>query len=154
MNEPRHLAKRAMFVAIRLAVAVSATGGITFLCFRLLPVNATTAGFCFLVEVLIIATVWGLIEAMVTSLVAMLCFNFFFFPPVGTLTIAEHNCAMHAVAEQFPEVCDTELGFLRDLLGPDLERRSHIVRGCNACEYTINVVQPPKRADDAPVEPL
>jgi two-component system, OmpR family, sensor histidine kinase KdpD len=89
MNEPRHLAKRAMFVAIRLAVAVSATGGITFLCFRLLPVNATTAGFCFLVEVLIIATVWGLIEAMVTSLVAMLCFNFFFFPPVGTLTIAD-----------------------------------------------------------------
>ena len=89
MNESRHLAKRAMFVAIRLAVAISATGGITFLCFRLIPVNATTAGFCFLVEVLIIATVWGLIEAMVTSLVAMLCFNFFFFPPVGTLTIAD-----------------------------------------------------------------
>jgi two-component system, OmpR family, sensor histidine kinase KdpD len=52
-------------------------------------VNATTAGFCYLVEVLIVATVWGLREAVVTSLVAMLCFNFFFFPPVGTLTVAD-----------------------------------------------------------------
>jgi two-component system sensor histidine kinase KdpD len=85
----RQFAKRAVFGAIRLAVAIAATAGITFLCFRLIPVNATTAGFCYLVEVLIIATVWGLREAVVTSLVAMLCFNYFFFPPVGTLTVAD-----------------------------------------------------------------
>lgn len=57
----------------------------------------------------------------------------------GTLTIAEHNCAMHAVAERFPEVCESELEFLRDLLGADVERRQHIVSGCNSCEYAISV---------------
>jgi two-component system, OmpR family, sensor histidine kinase KdpD len=85
----REFAKRAGFAAIRLAVAVAATAGITFLCFRLTPVNATTAGFFYLVEVLIIATAWGLREAVVTSIVAMLCFNYFFFPPVGTFTISD-----------------------------------------------------------------
>jgi two-component system sensor histidine kinase KdpD len=85
----QELAKRAGPVAIRLAVAIAVTAGITFLCFRLTPVNATTAGFCYLVEVLIIATLWGLREAVVTSIVAMLCFNYFFFPPVGTLTVAD-----------------------------------------------------------------
>jgi two-component system, OmpR family, sensor histidine kinase KdpD len=89
MDELRQLAKRAVPAAIRLAVAIAVTAGITFLCFRLIPVNATTAGFCYLVEVLIIATVWGLREAVVTSIVAMLCFNYFFFPPVGTFTISD-----------------------------------------------------------------
>jgi two-component system sensor histidine kinase KdpD len=89
MDGSGQFAKRAGHAAIRLAVAIAGTTGITFLCFRLIAVNATTAGFCYLVEVLIIATVWGLREAVVTSLVAMLCFNFFFFPPVGTLTVAD-----------------------------------------------------------------
>ena len=79
MDELRLLARRAVAAAIRLSAAVAATAGITFLFFRLIPVNATTAGFCYLVEVLVIATVWGLSEAVVTSIVAMLCFNYFFF---------------------------------------------------------------------------
>jgi two-component system sensor histidine kinase KdpD len=36
-----------------------------------------------------IATAWGLAEATISSVVAMLCFNFFFFPPVGTFTVAD-----------------------------------------------------------------
>jgi DeoR family suf operon transcriptional repressor len=52
--------------------------------------------------------------------------------------LAEHNCAMHAVAQRFPEVCDTELVFLTELLGPGVQRERHIVSGCNACEYAIN----------------
>jgi predicted ArsR family transcriptional regulator len=55
--------------------------------------------------------------------------------------IAEHNCAMQAVAARFPEVCHEELRFLQDLLGPGVERRSHIVAGCNACEYSVSLVQ-------------
>ncbi|MDH3496563.1 MAG: transcriptional regulator [Gemmatimonadota bacterium] len=51
--------------------------------------------------------------------------------------LAEHNCAMHAVAQRFPEVCDTELQFLTELLGPGVQRERHIVSGCNACEYAI-----------------
>jgi DeoR family suf operon transcriptional repressor len=55
----------------------------------------------------------------------------------GALRLAEHNCAMHAVAQRFPEVCDTELQFLTELLGPGVHRDRHIVTGCNACEYAI-----------------
>jgi DeoR family suf operon transcriptional repressor len=55
--------------------------------------------------------------------------------------IAEHNCAMHAVATRFPEVCEEELEFLKRVLGREVERKSHIVAGCNACEYSVNLVQ-------------
>jgi len=53
------------------------------------------------------------------------------------LRLAEHNCAMHAVAQRYPEVCDTELVFLTTVLGPGVQRDRHIVTGCNACEYAI-----------------
>ncbi len=68
--------------------------------------------------------------------------------------IAEHNCAMHAVAERFPEVCHEELEFLKQVLGRDVERKSHIVAGCNACEYSVGLVQlaDPRRAAMAPQE--
>lgn len=55
--------------------------------------------------------------------------------------IAEHNCAMHAVAERFPEVCQEELEFLKAVLGTAVERKSHIVAGCNACEYSVGIGQ-------------
>lgn len=62
---------------------------ITALCFRLFSVNATTAGFAYLLGVLAIATAWGLAEAIVASVVAMFCFNFFFLPPIGQFTVAD-----------------------------------------------------------------
>lgn len=67
----------------------------------------------------------------------------------GQLTIAEHNCAMHAVAEQFPEVCESELVFLRELLGEQVERTMHIVAGCNACEYAIRTGGPDSAQEQA-----
>ena len=57
------------------------------------------------------------------------------------VSIAEHNCAMHAVAERFPEVCHEEMEFLKLVLGHEVERKSHIVAGCNACEYSVSLVQ-------------
>jgi DeoR family suf operon transcriptional repressor len=53
----------------------------------------------------------------------------------GTLT--EHNCAVRAVAERFPEVCAAEARFFEALLGGVVERRMRIVDGCNACEYDV-----------------
>ena len=55
----------------------------------------------------------------------------------GAFRLSEHNCAIRAVAERFPEVCAAEERFLREVLGAQVERRSHIPSGCNACEYTI-----------------
>ena len=59
------------------------------ICYRLLPVNATTVALLMLLLVLGAATKWGLAEAIFTSVVAVLGFNFFFLPPVGTFTIAD-----------------------------------------------------------------
>jgi two-component system sensor histidine kinase KdpD len=83
------IVRRALVVAVRLPVVLAAISAITYLCFRLIPVNATTAGFVYLIAILVIATAWGIIEATVASVVAMLCFNYFFLPPVGALTIAD-----------------------------------------------------------------
>jgi len=56
----------------------------------------------------------------------------------GETRLSVHNCVLHAVATCLPEVCDTELHFLQDALGAQVERRSHIMGGCNACEYSID----------------
>lgn len=51
--------------------------------------NATTAGFLYLLAVLALAAWGGWAVGAVASLAAMLTFNYFFFPPHGTLTIAD-----------------------------------------------------------------
>ncbi len=64
--------------------------GVTFFYFRVfVQVNSTTVALTFLLAILAIATAWGLFEAIVASLAGMLCFNFYFLPPVGTWTIAD-----------------------------------------------------------------
>jgi two-component system sensor histidine kinase KdpD len=75
--------------ALRLALAIAGVALVTFVSVNIVPVNATTAGFAYLVYVLVIASTWGFPEASVCSIAATLCFNFFFFPPVGTFTIAD-----------------------------------------------------------------
>src|SRR5712692_8028334 len=55
----------------------------------------------------------------------------------GTFLLTEQNCAIRGVAERFPEACAAEQQFLRAALGAVVERRSHIVAGCNACEYAV-----------------
>ncbi len=74
---------------LRLAAVVAAVAGVTLLFFRLIPVNATTAGFAYLVAILMMASGWGLAEGILASALSILCFNFFFLPPVGTFTIAD-----------------------------------------------------------------
>ncbi len=68
---------------------VGLIAAITFVFFRLIPVNATTAGFAYLIGVLVIGANWGLTESIASSILAVLCFNFFFLPPIGTFTIAD-----------------------------------------------------------------
>ncbi len=51
-------------------------------------INAATVSLGLLLTVLFIATRWGSLPALAASILAMLCFNFFFLPPLGTFTIA------------------------------------------------------------------
>ena len=50
--------------------------------------NAATVSLALLLNVLFVATRWGSWPALLASILAMLCFNFFFLPPFSTFTIA------------------------------------------------------------------
>lgn len=52
-------------------------------------INATTVALALLLVVLFVATGWGSRPAILASVVGMLCFNYFFLPPIGTFTIAD-----------------------------------------------------------------
>jgi two-component system sensor histidine kinase KdpD len=51
-------------------------------------INATTVALALLLIVLFVATKWGASPAIAASIFGVLCFNFFFLPPVGTLHVA------------------------------------------------------------------
>ena len=52
-------------------------------------INSTTVALTLLLVVLSSATFFGRNPALLASFVAMLCFNYFFLPPVHTWTIAD-----------------------------------------------------------------
>ncbi len=53
------------------------------------------------------------------------------------LILKEHNCPIHNVAKEYPEVCQIELDLFMELLGGDVERIEHLMNGHNACVYKI-----------------
>jgi DeoR family suf operon transcriptional repressor len=59
-------------------------------------------------------------------------------------TLIEHNCAIPAVAERFPEICAAEAKFLAEVLGAEVDRREHILSGCPACEYHLRFTPAPE----------
>lgn len=73
----------------RIGVSVGIVSGITFVYFRMIHVNHTTVALTLLLAVLGIAARWGLLESVIASVAGMVCFNFFFLPPVGHLTISD-----------------------------------------------------------------
>ena len=59
----------------------------------------------------------------------------------GLPLLRKHNCAIRAVAERYPEVCATEAEFIADVVGVPIERRQHILAGCNTCVYVMGGAQ-------------
>jgi K+-sensing histidine kinase KdpD len=51
-------------------------------------INSTTVALAFLLVVLFVALFWGSRPALLASVLGMFCFNFFFLPPLYTLSIA------------------------------------------------------------------
>jgi K+-sensing histidine kinase KdpD len=52
-------------------------------------INPTTVALAFLLIILFVATAWGSRPAVLSSLVGVVSFNFFFLPPFGTFTIRD-----------------------------------------------------------------
>ena len=76
-------------LARRLAASLAILAAVTFLYFRIVRVNQTTVALTYLLAILAIATAWGRVESITASLVTMLCFNYYFLPPIGQFNIAD-----------------------------------------------------------------
>ncbi len=57
--------------------------------FRVVSVNNTTVALTLLLVIFGISTAWGLLEATVASVAAVLGFNYYFLPPVGTFEVQD-----------------------------------------------------------------
>lgn len=55
----------------------------------------------------------------------------------GAVVVREHNCAVRAAADRFPEICAAERAMFERILDATVERRRHILAGCNTCEYVV-----------------
>jgi two-component system sensor histidine kinase KdpD len=80
---------RSLIRGARSAAGLGLVAATTWIAFAEIHANALIAGFAYVLIVLIVAARWGLIESLLTSVAAMLCLNYFFLPPVGSLTIAD-----------------------------------------------------------------
>jgi two-component system sensor histidine kinase KdpD len=70
-------------------VSLALVAGISFFYRHILHVNQTTVALSFLLAILAVSAVWGMAVSVAMSLVAVVAFNYFFLPPIGTLTIAD-----------------------------------------------------------------
>jgi predicted ArsR family transcriptional regulator len=55
----------------------------------------------------------------------------------GIIRLVERNCAIHRVAADNGAACQAELDLFREILGPDVERETHIAAGDRCCTYRI-----------------
>src|ERR1039458_3987012 len=82
-------AVRAKLAVLRGCLAgLAAVVLVTFCAFRL-HLNLSTAGYLYLLIVVMVAVIWGFWEASVTSLIAVNCLNYFFVPPVLTWRVSD-----------------------------------------------------------------
>ncbi len=66
-----------------------------------------------------------------------------------TFLITEHNCAIAHIAQRYPQACQAELCFLAQVLGAEVQRQSHALKGDSECSY---LVQFPNARKSAPAK--
>ncbi len=80
--------KRLISVVRWLCAAICLAGIVTL--YRVeIHANPATVALTFLLLILFLAANWGLRYAIVTSIAATACYNFFFLPPINTFTISD-----------------------------------------------------------------
>lgn len=74
---------------VGLAVSLAVLAGVVLFYRHASSVNQTTVALTLLLAILAVSAVWGMAVSVFMSVVAVLAFNYFFLPPVGTFTIAD-----------------------------------------------------------------
>jgi len=90
-------------------VSLTIVAGIIFFFNRVLHVNQTTVALSFLLAILAVSAIWGTAVSVFMSVVAMLAFNYFFLPPIGTLTIADPQNWVALFAFLFSSIMGSQL---------------------------------------------
>ncbi len=80
---------RILIRILQFPAAIAIVVAIALLYRKVFAVNATTVALTFLLAILAVSTVWGMAVAVTMSVAAMVTFNYFFLPPVGTFTVAD-----------------------------------------------------------------
>ncbi len=70
-------------------MSLAVVAGIIVFYRHVLHVNQTTVALSFLLAILAVSAVWGMAVSVFMSVLAMLSFNYFFLPPVGTFTVTD-----------------------------------------------------------------
>lgn len=96
-------------VLVRSLVCALLVSLIVLIYFKSVHVNPTTVALSFLLAILVVAAAWGLVYAVVMSILAALCFNFFFLPPIGKFTIADSQNWVALVAFLFTSIVASQL---------------------------------------------
>ena len=99
--------------------------------------NATTIALSYLLVVLFVASLGDVVTAVVTSVAAILCFNFFFLPPVGTFAIADpQNWVALSVFLVVSVVASRLSASARAKAQEALDRRNELVEQRHAAELS------------------
>jgi len=85
----RRVNSRYAKLALPYVGSATVVAGIVFAYHVVIHVNPTTAALTLLIGVLIVSANWGLRPAIAMAVLATLGFNYYFLPPIGTLTIAD-----------------------------------------------------------------
>ena len=97
--------------------------------FRYVHVNPTTVALSLLVAILVVSAAWGLRYAIPMSILSTFCFNFFFLPPVGTLTITDPQNWVALIAFLFTSLIASHLSErVRDEARESARRRKEVER--------------------------
>jgi two-component system sensor histidine kinase KdpD len=106
-----------------LLAAAGALAVAGFYKFILTSVNATTVALSLLLVVLFAASTQGLGPSILASALGMLCFNFFFLPPVGTLTVHDPQNWVALLVFLITAVIASQLSSRARARARDAERR-------------------------------
>ncbi len=70
-------------------VALLGIIAVTFTCYRIIHVNATSAALALLLAILFTGTYAKLMDTILAAILATLCLDYFFIPPIGSITIGD-----------------------------------------------------------------
>ena len=112
-----------------IALGVAAVALVTSALGWLSVTNAATVALCYLLVVLFVAASASLVSAIVVSIAATLALNFFFLPPIGTLTIADPHNWIALVAFLIVSIVASQLSTsARTRAREALDRRNELTR--------------------------